>query len=299
MSLLARAKSEPDRHVVVRGSSHENAANLGDGVLEELERELGGTQKGREELGGEMLEDAESATAKQAWIDAARRAMPERLVRRGIGIDPAITARSGSDRTGIIEAGLGVDGQAYVLQDLSGKHDPPTWAAIVLDTYARNGCDVIVVETNRGGALVTQNLRAAARDRGLSVVVLEPNQPTQRLASVVYVKEKHSRGPKEDRAQPIATAYERKRISHVLGADLSSLEVTLTTWEPSPGANSPDDLDALVHIAGELLSLTSSTPDPSAGFRGIGAAADALRSGSPPRSSLTTILGSAAGSGRI
>lgn len=298
LDLLADHEADPETHVVVRGTTHENAANLGTGFVAELDRKYGGTHKGREELLGEMLQEAETAVAHQAWIDVARRPMPDRFVRRGIGVDPAITTNRGSDRTGIVEAGLGVDGQGYVLADLSGKHPPHVWAELVLDAYAKNECDVVVVETNRGGALVTQNLRAAAAARGLHVVVIGEQERPHRVRGTVYVKEVHSRGPKLDRAQPLSTAYQAKRVSHVLGASLTTLETTLTTWEPTPGADSPDDLDALNHIMSELLELKADVPDLRAGFRGIAAAAKQLQA--PPRGrNIAALLGGLGGGGKI
>ena len=86
--LLARAVAEPDKHFVVRGTIYENAANLGLGVIPDLESEYGGTQKGREELLGEMLEDSDNAIVKQAWIDKSRRNLPDYLVRRVSGSTP-------------------------------------------------------------------------------------------------------------------------------------------------------------------------------------------------------------------
>src|SRR5690606_15677798 len=46
---LARAASEPDRHIVVRGTMRENRRNLAASVIEDLEREYAGTTQGREE----------------------------------------------------------------------------------------------------------------------------------------------------------------------------------------------------------------------------------------------------------
>jgi phage terminase large subunit-like protein len=86
----------------------------------------------------------------------------------------------------------------------------------------------------------------------------------------VFVREVYARGAKEDRAEPVATAYERGRVSHVIGADLVGLEDTLTTWEPLPGNDSPGDLDALVHAMVELLDLSKNTLDPRQDFKGIG-----------------------------
>lgn len=290
--LLARSAADPLKHVVVRGSLYENAANLGDGYVAEMNRKFEGTQKGREELLGEMLSEDENALVHQAWIDDARRELPARLVRKSIAIDPAITKRAGSDTTGINESALGADGQMYVLKDASGKHAPEEWSKIVLDWYVADGCSLIVTETNKGGDLVAQTLRAAGKERKLEVIVLRKDErtPTQPIAGKVFVREVYARGAKEDRAEPVATAYERGRISHVRGADLGALEDTLTTWEPTPGADSPGDLDSLVHNAVELLALSENKPDPAAGFKGLDEVAKKIAAPVAMHTSIAQIL---------
>ena len=269
--LIKDAQDHPSTQHIVRGTTHENAGNLADGYVEELERKYGRTSKGREELLGEMLEESENAMVRQVWIDENRRKLGD-LARRVISVDPAVTDRKGSDQTGMIEAGLGHDGQAYVIGDYSGKHKPGAWAKLVLDRYVEGKCDLVIVETNKGGDLVTQNLRAAAAERGLTVTVFTKAEKTRHIRHVkgsVFVKEVHSRGEKQDRAQPMATAYELGRVSHVIGSNLTSLEDTLTTWEPTPGARSPDDLDAATAAIVELLSLQENATDPDIAFKGI------------------------------
>jgi len=293
--LLAENERDPSRFVIVRGTTHENAINLADGYIEDLERKYGGTLRGREELLGEMLEDSETALVRQAWIDNARRHIPNRFVRRVIGVDPAVTSRAGNDKTGIVEAGLGADGQAYVLADLSGKHTPAKWADIVLDAYVTDSCDCVIVETNKAGELVTQNLRAHAGKKGLNVVVIGKEERPRHVLGTVYVKEVHARGPKEDRAQPLSTAYERGRVSHVIGVDLSALEDVLTTWEPAQGQRSPDALDALVHAVGDLLGLLSNKPDPRNGFPGLLEVNKGLSRHAPSPSILNPLYGGGRG----
>lgn len=271
--LLARHEAASRTHVVVRGTTHENAVNLGDGYVAEMERKFGGTLRGREELLGEMLDDSENALVKQAWIDGARRPLPKSLARRVVSIDPAVTARKGSDQTGIIEAGVDEAGHGYVIGNATGKYDPAKWVETALDWYVDHGCDLLIAETNKGGQLVTETLRVLARARGLEVLVVGKDERPLRVAGKVFVKEVYARGAKEERAEPVAMAYERRRVSHVVGADLASLEDTLTTWEPAPNADSPGDLDALVHAIVELLDLSKNTPDPIEGFRGIQAVA--------------------------
>lgn len=273
---LEMAKADT-RHVVVRGTTFENAENLGEGVVDDLARKLGGTSRGLEELNGEMLDGDDSALVKPAWINGHRRPLPDRFVRTAIGIDPAVTSRAGSDKTGIVVAGLGFDGQCHPLEDLSGKHAPAAWAKLVIDRYTRYQCDVVVVETNKGGDLVTQTLRAAAAERKLQVIVIgKTERAPSHQRGVMFVREVHSRGSKYDRAQPLAVAYEAGRISHPEDSRLTHLEETITTWEPTPTADSPDDLDALVSVANELLDLSSDEFDNRTGFEGIKAAAAAL-----------------------
>lgn len=296
---LKLAKADPARHLIVRGTTRENAANLGAGVIDDLETQFLGTSKGREELLGEMLEESENALVKLEWIEKHRRARPDVIVRRVLSIDPAVTTRAGNDRTGIIDDALGADGQVYVMGDHSGRHEPAAWARIVIDTYVGERIDVVVVETNKGGQLVTQNLRAAAADRKLTVVVVNADEHPSHQPGVIYVKEVHARGPKEDRAQPLATAYERGRVSHVRGVDLAALEDTLTTWEPAPGQRSPDALDAHVHGVVELLRLASNAPDMAAAFHGITEMQRELAGASSPGTSISRMLGGGRGGDRL
>ncbi len=279
---LLKAAEDP-RHVVVRGATHENPF-LAKGYTAKLEAEIGGTQRGREELLGEMLADSDEALIRDDWIQKARRDMPARLVRKAIGVDPALTARAGNDQTGIVVAGVGTDGQCYVLGDSTGKYAPAEWAALVLRLYQEQQCDCVAVERNAGGDMVAEVLRAHADKKGLSIVVLGKDAVSRHVPGTVYIKEVHARGSKEDRAQPLATAYERGRISHVNGVNLAELEDTLTTWEPGPKSRSPDNLDALVHAVTEVLDLASNRTDPGAGFVGIIEANKAVAKPGPPRS---------------
>lgn len=266
--LLARAANEPELHIVRRGTIYENPY-LTPAALRTMESEYAGTAKGDEELLGKMLDDAEGALWKQVWIDTMRRHKPTRFAYRAVSVDPAVTARKGSDTTGIVAGGADPSGHGYVLRDESGKHAVGRWGEIVLDVHDALECDLVIAETNKGGDLVAQNLRALARERGLNVVVVGKDERPRRLPGTVFVKEVHARGAKNERADPVATAYEAKRVSHVLGANLGNLEETLTTWEPAPNADSPGDLDALVHLMVEVLELKKNEADPKAGFKGI------------------------------
>lgn len=297
---LAESQNDPNRYVVVRGASRENAWNVGKGVVERLEAKHAGTRGGREELYGDMGEDDEDddgPLVNASWIDSNRRPRPARVRRRLISVDPAVTSRKGSDDTGIIDAGLDADdGQMLVFGNHSGKYPVDKWADKVLDLYIAGGCDCVVAETNKGGDLVTRNLRIAAEARDYVVEVLEKGKKPRGQRGVVYIREVYARGEKADRARPIGSAYKHGRVSHVDGAPgLAALETTLTTWEPGPGTRSPGDLDALAHAGGELLDLDDSKPDPKRAFEGFNEAARAVSNHRPVVANLPVLFG---GSGR-
>lgn len=271
--LLERSKKYPELHVVVRGSMRENADNLTPEVVAELEEEFGGTRRGQEELEGIFFDESDGALWKQEWIDMHRREWPTRLERRVLAVDPAISTREGTDATGIVDLGLGKDGQVHVLGDWSERAAPEDWIELVIDRYVGEKCDCVVTERNRGGDLVTALLRAHAKHRGIAVVARKSGAPTRHAAGVITVVEVEARRSKEDRATPVAAAYERGRVSHTIGVDLTALEDELTTWEPPAESAkrqaSPNRLDALVHGVWELLRLGQPEKAGAAGFAGL------------------------------
>jgi phage terminase large subunit-like protein len=156
------------------------------------------------------------------------------MVRYIIGVDPAVTSKRRSDRTGIIVVGVGRNGHAYVTADLSGQYAPHEWARVVHDLYAQLspfGC-IVVAETNQGGDLVERNLRAVS-------------------PSIAY-RGVHAAKSKADRAQPVATQYRLRRVHHV--GVFRDLERQMTTWEPTDD-ESPDRLDALVWAVTEARPM--------------------------------------------
>lgn len=280
--LLERSKKEPTRHVVVRGNSRENVANFNPDALEEWEHELDGTSRGREELHGEFIEDAETALVQYAWIERNRLDAPAKYDRRVMAIDPAISMRRSTDATGLIEAGKGVDGRYYVIEDSSARIAWEVWGELVVERYLANALDCIIVERNRGGDAVAANLRACARERchstGERIVVqlVGPAAKTRSTPGVIYVKEAQARTAKETRAEPVAALYEKGLVSHVNGSDLAELEDQWTTWDPESG-KSPNALDACVWALWDLAGLAADGPVKHSTAEGIGLMREALR----------------------
>lgn len=295
--LLERAARDPARHIVVRGSTRDNSDNLDTDFVSSLEAELGGTARGRAELEGIFDDDAEGALFKQEWIDRARRDLPTAFKRRVLSVDPTISTRKGTDRTGLVELGLGVDDQVYVLGDHTDRMPAEVWGAKLIVMYVDGQCDCIVVERNRGGDLVAANIRASAERRGLRVEVVDGDAPVRHSPGTIYVKEVISRKGKELRAEPVASLYERGRVSHVRGVDLTELEDVMTTWQPDAGGPSPDALDALVHGVWELASL-SRAPRPDASSTFMGAAKMQAEINAAPKGKAANIAALLVGGGR-
>lgn len=264
--LLADAEARPGENFVVRGSSYENRLNMTAGVVESWERKYGHTQRGREMIYGEQNDEAEGALWQAHWIADHRRALPARLRRRILVVDPAISMRAGTDETGISEQGLGDDDQVYVIADHTKRLGWEEWGDLVVRRYFANRCDCVVIERNRGGDACAGNLRSRAEkigredDRDLRVEIVKPDAVTRHVPGIMYVKEVIGRTSKATRAEPVASHYEAGRVSHVEGAALGTLEDVLTTWMPDGGGESPNALDALVYGVIELAGLGRAKP---------------------------------------
>jgi phage terminase large subunit-like protein len=294
--LLARAEAHPTKHFVVRGSIYENP-HLDKSAVETMELDYAGTRKGREELLGEMLADDENAIFKQEWIDASRRGWPEALKRRIIVVDPSITSNPKySDETGIVDMGLGVDGQVYALANMSGVHRIDEWPGKVVDAYVRGRCDLIWVENNRGGEAWEALIRVAVRDRKMTLVVLGKDTPSPgHNPSVVYMRAINAKRSKAFRAEGAAALCERGRVSFVVGK-LGNLEERLCLFEGREGE--PDgEVDAFVHGCHELADLGKDQADGKAAFQGITEIGARLTGPTAP-TNITTLLGGIGG-GRI
>lgn len=173
--------------------------------------------------------DALGAMWKRDTITTNRVATHPDLVRVVIAVDPAATSGKNSDETGIIGAGLGVDGFGYLLTDLSLKASPDGWGTAAVGGYHQLQADRIVGEANNGGEMVEHVIRT-----------VDPN---------VSYKAVHASRGKQTRAEPIAALYEQGRIKHV--GHFPALENQMCTWVP--GQKSPDRMDAMVWAFTELM----------------------------------------------
>ena len=238
-----------DDVVVTHGTIYDNPA-LSQSAIAALERRYGGTRLGRQELMGEYVDALEGALWQMEWIDDARRSEPPTAIqlieengieehvkilempRIVVAVDPAVTAKSESDYTAIAVAGLGPDGDYYLLHAEAYKLQPHQWAQQAIDVYDRWQADLIVAEVNNGGDMVIETINR----------VLEGQHRSANLSAI-----RASRG-KELRAEPVAALYAQGRVHHV--GIFTDAEEQMCTF---PVANDHDDLvDAVVYAITEL-----------------------------------------------
>lgn len=230
--LLKRLMGDADT-VVSRLATADNRHNLAPGFIATLERRYGGTRLGRQELGGELIEDREDALWRRDRLEALTVRLIEPLRRIVVAVDPP--AGSGAASVcGIVVAGLMDNGRAAVLADCSveGK-SPADWAGAVVAAFRRFEADRVVAEVNQGGDMVAAMLRSVDARLPLSLV-------------------RATRG-KFLRAEPVAALYEQGRVVHA--GRFVELEDQMCDFGPEglSSGRSPDRLDALVWALTALM----------------------------------------------
>ena len=220
---------------LTRGRMADNL-NLPGAFVAKMEADYRGTRKGREELDGELIEEAEGALWTRALLEGSRQSgtLTRDWARIVIGVDPPASAEG--DACGIIACALGADGIGYVLGDHSERGlSPEGWAGKVVEAAAFWGADCVIVEKNQGGDMVKSVLRAA-----------DPALPVRGV---------FARYGKGDRAEPVAMLFESGKAK--LAGSFPELEDELCAMTrggsyAGPG-RSPDRADAMVWAMSELM----------------------------------------------
>lgn len=192
----------------------------------------------------------EGGTWEWAWI-SDNRITPDAfrgidLVRTAVALDPSGGGGAANDESGIVGGGRDANGHCYLLADRSGKHSADErgrqTCLLALELHA----DAIIVETNYGGDMARQNVIQAWRE-------LEREGATSGLLMPRIISVNAKQG-KRLRAEPIAQIYEQATVHHV--GEFPKLETQMVTW--LPGMDSPDRMDAAVHLLTELADPASS-----------------------------------------
>ena len=224
---------------VTRAPTEANRAYLASSFLDEVRARYAGTRLGRQELDGDLLEQAEGALWSMEALEAARCTEVPAFDRIVVAVDPTASSGKGSDACGIVVAGVvsvgpPQDWRAVVLEDctLQGV-SPLVWARRAITAMERWGAHALVAEVNQGGDMVEAVLRQ-----------VDPMVPVVRV---------HASKSKSARAEPVAALYEQGRVTHYGVFNALEDEMCQMTRLGYQGSGSPDRLDALVWALTDLV----------------------------------------------
>lgn len=226
----------PSDYAALQMNPVDNQENLPPGYMDTLKGLSARLQK--RFLHGEFADDNPNALFTDEAIDKWRHvdgSLPD-MQRIVVAVDPSGSGdvdNADNDAIGIVVAGLGLDGNAYILEDCTVKAGPAIWGNIATGAYDRHQADVIVGEINYGGAMVGHVIQTARPRTNYKVVTA-------------------SRG-KAVRAEPFSALYESGKVRHA--GFFRELEDELTAFSTNgyTGQNSPNRADALIWALTELF----------------------------------------------
>jgi phage terminase large subunit-like protein len=230
------ALAKPDEYAHFQINPQDNTENLTDGYLDTLQSLSARHQK--RFLSGEFADATPNALFPEEHIDKWRvmdGKVPD-FLRVVIGVDPSGSGdvdNADNDAIGIVIGALGTDGNAYLLEDCTVKAGPATWGKIATDAYDRHAGDVVVGETNYGGAMVEHVLKTA-----------NPRTPYKQVTA--------TRG-KAVRAEPFSALYEQGKVRHVGRFPALEDELAAFSTVGYMGENSPNRADAWIWVLTELF----------------------------------------------
>jgi phage terminase large subunit-like protein len=252
-----RWESKNGRTKVVRGVTFENTA-LSPEAFENYKDLYLDTALGDQELFAKLLVDVQGALFKRRWFQhynfytsgeiLLTEPKPEPdYIKTVVAVDPATTATSKSDQTGIAVVSKGVDGRYYVRHSSGHQLSPNKWAEEVVKVYKKYKADKIVCEVNQGGDMVENTMRMVT-----SYDSIAENGSTTRKSIdgfTLPIEKIHAKKGKLLRAEEIALLYEQKRVWHM--HEFAELESQMCVFRGEP--NGSDDLvDSLVYAFKEL-----------------------------------------------
>jgi phage terminase large subunit-like protein len=231
-----RPLADPESYTSMQLNPGDNLPNLGDGYIKTLQ---GLSQRLRKRfLEGEFREAAPDALFVDEVLDRWRitdQDLPE-MLRIVVGVDPSGSDEednADNDEIGIIVAGLGIDGNGYILEDLTCRAGPATWGRVAVQAYERHEADRIVGEINFGGAMVKFVIHTA-----------RPHTPFREVRA--------SRG-KVVRAEPVSALCETGKVRLVGNFRDLEDELTAFTSHGYMGARSPNRADAMIWAVSDLF----------------------------------------------
>lgn len=240
---------EPDNYAFMQINPRDNQANLSADYLKTLE-EMSPRMRKRF-LEGEFRDASPNALFSEEVLERWRNIddeLPD-MLRIVVAVDPSGADDADNvdnDEIGIVVCGLGIDGNGYVLEDLTCKGGPATWGKVATDAFKRWEADRIVGEINYGGAMVKFVVRTAL-----------PNVPFRPVTA--------TRG-KVVRAEPISALMDSGKVRMAGLFREMEEELCAMTTHGYTGENSPNRADAMIwgmaDLFPELTKPEEKHPDP-------------------------------------
>jgi len=231
-----QALARPEDYDSFKINPNDNRDNVAEDYLQTLSTMS--ARMRRRFLDGEFGEAVAGALFTDEMIETWRVTdgrVPD-MVRIVVGVDPSGAGdeeNADNDAIGIVAAGLGVDGNCYVLEDATVKAGPMTWGRVATSLFDRHEADAVVGETNYGGAMVNH--------------VIQTARPRTSFRQVTA-----TRG-KVVRAEPFSALYEQGKVRHVGRFNDLEDELTAFTTYGYVGGDSPNRADALIWCLAELF----------------------------------------------
>jgi phage terminase large subunit-like protein len=232
-----RPLAKPNDYASIQMNPEDNRENLDPAYLESLDT-LPERQRKRFYL-GEWGDAGEAALWTPELLDQQRildgSKLP-RFTRIVVSVDPSgadDVEDTDADEIGIGVAALGVDGNAYILEDLTMRGSPKEWGTVATNAYDRHDANCIVGEANYGGAMVRHVIQTA-----------KPGVPYKEVTA--------SRG-KHVRAEPVAALFEQRKVWLVGRFQDLEDEMTAMTTAGYTGSKSPNRVDWMVWAITELF----------------------------------------------
>ena len=227
---------DPENYASLLMNPSDNEENLPDEYLRSLQN-MPKRYKDRFYY-GKYADITENALWTEEIIDKWRSTdidLPD-MQRVIVAVDPSGAdddENKNNDDIGISVAGLGADGNGYLLEDLTIKAGPAKWGNVATSAYERHDADRVVGEDNFGGAMVKYVIQTQ-----------RPNTP--------YKAVKASRG-KVVRAEPISALHELGKIR--FAGYFPELEEELLSFTTAGylGERSPNRADAMIWAFTELF----------------------------------------------
>lgn len=222
--------ADESKYTISRGSMSRNVEHLDPAFVEEMyTRYPKGSTYYKQEIEGELVTEAEGAIWRSEWITHCDDSFDATTT--AIGIDPADSAAG--DECGIIVGSSLRDRTVRILADETLNASMLEWVERIPRIADDYGASTLVVESNFAGATLATLLKDVATRSNLSIKWVQ------------------AKGDKATRARPVAALYEAGIVKHA-NEGLSKLENEMLLWEPSHSRQSPNRIDACVHLVNAL-----------------------------------------------